>query len=393
MATKSTPLVPKRRALPAQTFTIRTVEELERRCDLSYAPEERGPLQEVLDRFVVRLTPHVVDLMRHSEAVTREFLPDARELDDDQGQTHCFTGLLARGAPACLERAYVDRCILMPQPHCPATCRFCFRKFYERQGKTSEEDLAAALAYIGREKDLREVLITGGEPILDKRLPWILGELRRLEHLGPLRVACRSLITQPSLIDDVFIATLVAHQDLRAGKPIEVALHCNHPDELSPPTIDALARLREAGIHVYNQTVLLRGVNLDAETMLRLGRELRRYGVENYHLYFGGPVRGVDHWRPTLDEALALKRALREAATGRLIPHLIVTTRLGKVELGVDGDVVEREIDGRHVWLSTPYHLEMLQRVDPTFVLPSDARVGMSGMLELRYLDGPSACS
>lgn len=380
---------------------ISSVEELERRCGLEVLHHEREAMNRVLARFPVRVTEHLLALIRESPAVARQFLPgtwlpggrflpDVGELDDDLGQTRCFTGLLARDAPPCLERAYLDRCIVMPQPRCPATCRFCFRKFYEQERAASRDELEQALAYIAREHELREVLITGGEPILDNRLPWLLEQLRRIEHIGPLRVACRSLITEPTLIDDAFVALLASVQDLRAGKPVEVALHCNHVDELSPPTIDALARLREAGIHVYNQAVLLRGLNLEAETMLALCRRLRGCGVESYHLYFGGPVRGVDRWRPTLDEALALKRALREGGSGRLNPHLIVTTRLGKVELGVDGELVEREADGRHVWLSTPYRFDTLRRVDPGFELPADARLDEEGRVCVRYLDGPA---
>ncbi len=368
---------------------IDSVEELERHLELEVPSHEREAMARLLARFPVRVTEHLLALMRQSPAVAREFLPDVRELDDDLGQTRCFTGLLAHDAPPCVERAYLDRCILMPQPRCRATCRFCFRKFYEQERAASREELKRALAYIASERELREVLITGGEPILDRRLPWLLAEIRRIGHIGPLRIACRSLITEPKLIDDALVELLASTQDLRAGKPVEVALHCNHPGEISAPTIDALARLREAGIHVYNQIVLLRGINLDAETMLALCRQLRGHGVESYHLYFGGPVRGVDRWRPTLAEALELKRALREGGSGRLNPHLIVTTRLGKVELGVDGEVVEREADGRHVWLSTPYRLSTLWRVDPSFELPSDARVDDHGRVLVRYLDGP----
>jgi lysine 2,3-aminomutase len=369
---------------------IDSVEQLERRCRLQIPTAEREAMARVLARFPMRVTEHLLTLMAQSPAVARQFLPDVRELEADLGQSRCFTGLLAGDAPPCVERAYLDRCILMPQPRCPATCRFCFRKFYDQGRAASRAQLEQALVYIDRETELREVLITGGEPILDRRLPWLLAELRRIEHIGPLRIACRSLITQPGLIDADFVRLLARTQDLRAGKPVEVALHCNHPDELSPATIDALARLREAGIHVYNQVVLLRGINLEAETMLRLCRELRGCGVESYHLYFGGPVQGMDRWRPTLAEALALKRALRERGSGRLNPHLIVTTRLGKIELGVDSELVELEADGRHVWLRTPYQLETLRRVDPSFELPDDARLGDDGRVCVRYLDGPS---
>jgi len=222
-----------------------------------------------------------------------------------------------------------------------------------------------------------------------RRLGHLLTGLRRVPHIQVIRIACRSLVTDPRGVDQGLVDLLRVHQDLRAGRPVEVALHCNHPDEISAPTIDKLVLLREQGIHVYNQTVLLKGINLDAQVMLQLLRGLRAYGVETYHLYFGGPVQGMDHQRPTLEAALALKTAIRRQATGRLNPHLIVTTRLGKVELGVDGWIVERESDGRHVWLRTPYTLQTFQQVDPEFELPADARLDGHGQVIIRYQDGP----
>lgn len=370
-------------------ISIRDLEQLEQLFpDFVVEGRERESLAKVLQRFPVRLTPHIVALARSSKAVARQFLPDPRELDSAGGEERCFTGLLETGI-ACVERAYLDRCIIMPQPTCPAYCRFCFRKFYEHgEGRAaSAAELEAAVGYVASQPDLREVLITGGEPILDRRLPKLLSELRALEHIGPIRIACRSLVTAPWLVDAAFIALLRAHQDLRAGRPIEVALHCNHPAELTAPTIEALCQLREAGIHVYNQAVLLREINLDAPTLTQLFRQLRGHGVESYHLFFGGPVRGMNHLRPTLDEALALKSALRESATGRLNPHLIVTTRIGKVELGVDGWIVERE-SASAVWLRTPYRLETFRRIVPSFALPADCRVDETGRLVVRYMDG-----
>ena len=379
--------------MSSRTINVTSLAQLEELTRRPIPEGERQALQKVIDTFPVRLSAHLVELMRRSPAVAAQFLPDAREVTELDGQTRCFSGLLHGGVHG-VERMYPDRCILLPHPVCPAYCRFCFRKFYDDGGgkALSYPELDAALAYVARETELCEVLITGGEPVMDpKRLRYLLEGLRRLPHIGPVRIACRSLIMEPSLVDDALVALLREHQDLRAGRPVEVALHANHPDELTAPTVDALARLREAGLHVYNQAVLLRGVNLDADTLLALFRRLRRHGVESYYLFFGGPVQGMQHMRPSIAEALALKSELRRRSTGRAIPQLILTTRLGKVELGVDGWVVEREPDGRHVWIRTPYTLAGLTAIDPRFTLPEDARLDADGQIVMRYLDGPAA--
>ena len=378
--------------MASRFIDIQTVEKLERLTGQPCPVEQREALQQVMARFPVRLTPHLIELCRRSTAVAAQFLPDPRELQQDQGQEYCFKGLLPTGVDG-VERMYPDRCIIMPRPACPAYCRFCFRKFYEHgssMAPLSRQSLDAAVAYVAAHPDLREVLITGGEPALDhKALGFLLTGLRSLDHVGPIRVACRSLVTAPELVDDRFVQLLRDHQHLSRGQPVEVAAHINHPDEITPPTDLALCALRQAGIHVYNQAVLLRGINSAPDTMLSLLGRLRRLGVEAYNIFFGGPVQGMDHLRPSLGEALALKAALRRRATGRANPHLIVTTRLGKVELGVDGQIMAREPDSRWVWLSTPYTLSGLRQLSPGFALPADARLEADGTITMRYLDGP----
>ena len=351
---------------------------------------DRTAMREVIRRFPVRISQHLLSRIGSSQAISAQFLPDAREVTTLSGQVRCFSGLLATGIHG-LERMYIDRVILMPHHACPAYCRFCFRKFYEHgQGSAmTRQQMDQALNYIGERQEIVEVLITGGEPVMDrKRLAYLLEGLRRIDHVATIRIACRSLVLAPELIDAELIALLRAHQDLRAGRPLEVASHTNHADELSGATIDRVVALREAGLHVYNQAVLLRGVNCDVATLEGLLRALRRVGVECYYLFFAGPVQGMQHQRPTLAEAMALKRALRERVSGRANPAFIVTTRLGKVELGVDGHIVKREQDGRHVWISTPYRLETFRRVSADFHLPADARVAEDGAIEIRYLDG-----
>jgi lysine 2,3-aminomutase len=370
-----------------------------RTCDLNavellrgrpYAPEQRSLVNLALRRFPLRLTAHLRELVGDSPAVAAQFLPDAREVTSTLGEQDTFLGLLPTGVPG-LQRMYLDRCIVMPQMSCPAHCRFCFRRpdQDDRVRPMDAADMQATLSYIAADPRLGEVLITGGEPVMDRRrLARLLAGLRDISHIGPIRVACRALVTDPARIDSDLIALLVAHQDLRAGRPVEVALHCNHADELSSATVERLARLRESGLHVYNQTVLLRGVNAQCDTLLALLRALRCVGVETYHLYVPDPVRGTDHMRPSLQQALELKSGLRERATGRLNPALIVTTRVGKVELGVDGWVVQREPNGRHLWIRTPYTPGTFLQVDPRFCLPAGARVDGDGHIVVRYLDG-----
>lgn len=381
-----------------RTFNIRDLNQLQRfvedvyrdrvvsRTTVDDAPE----MQTVLDTFPVRITEHLYERMKRSDAVAKQYLPDVREITTLEGQERCFTGLFPTNIEG-LERMYVDRCIIMPQPACPAYCRFCFRKFYEHADghAMSDVEMDRAIAYVAADPRLREVLITGGEPVMDfQRLTYVMRGLRQIDHLGPIRIACRSVVMAPYLVTDRLIAMLREHHDLRRGKPVEVAIHVNHPDELDERAIEAIVRFRDAGIHVYNQTVLLRDINCDAEVLLSLFRKLRNHGVESYYLFFGGPVQGMNHSRPTIDEALTLMTTLRRTSTGRCLPRFILTTRIGKVTLGVDGWIVEREADGLHVWIRTPYTLRGFREISAEFQLPEDGRIDEEGHIVMRYLDG-----
>jgi lysine 2,3-aminomutase len=372
---------------------VRTTEQLTALTGRAVPAEARPALQRVLDALPVRLTPHLVELIRTSEAVAAQYLPDPREFAPaaPSGQRVPFAGLLSTGCGA-VERIYRDRCVLLPVSACPAYCRFCFRKFHRhraRSGPRGFDALNRALSYVAAHPQIREVLITGGEPALDpERLEHLLAGLRQIEAVGPIRVACRALVASPDLINARLAGLMAAHQDRGAGRVVELAAHINHPDELTPATDAALARLHSAGVHVYSQTVLLAGVNDDAGVLAELLRALRRRGVEIYTLYYPEPLFGSDHQRPSLARALGLKRALRAMISGRANPRLIITTRIGKLELG-EAEEVQREADGRHVWLRTPYTVEAFRELEPAFELPPGCRVDAdTGRIEARYLDG-----
>jgi lysine 2,3-aminomutase len=372
---------------------IKTLSALEDLLGEPLKEDDAKDWSELLQRFPVRFSDHLLKQLKDNPLLAKQFLPSIQEVRKDGGASHCFKGLLGTGIKQ-LERVYLDRCIIMPQPQCPAYCRFCFRKFYEHSqtGGMSETEMRAAIDYIGRDQRIWEVLVTGGEPVMDKRrLRFLLAGLREIPQVQTIRIACRSIVTAPDLIDDSLIELLTEYQDLENGRSIEVASHCNHAEELSSESVATLVRLRLAGIHVYNQAVLMRGINCDAAILEALFRKLRSHGVECYNLFFAGPVLGLQHIRPTLQEALALKSALRRRLSGRANPHLIVTTRLGKVELGVDGWVVRRETDSSFVWIRTPYRLESYTAIDRNFELPDDAYLDSEGQIVIRYLDGEAS--
>lgn len=341
----------------------------------------------------MRFSRYLLDLCARSEAVAKQFLPDPRELDT-RGVRFTWEGVLPTGVPG-LERMYLDRVVILPVNQCPAYCRFCFRKNYfneyaKQPLAMAESHVERAISYIASDSRIREVLVTGGDPLMNLvRLEDLLRRLREIPHVGVIRVASRSVCYDPERITNELTAMLSAYNQPEEGRAVEIATHFNHPDEITSESTGSVTRLLRAGLRVYNQTVLLKGINDEVGTLEALFRGLHDRGVEIYYLFHCEPLLGAAHFRTTIERGLQLRTELRSRASGRIIPRYMVCTQLGKVELGVDGWITERA--GEACWIRTPYRLETFRSVDPDFVLPKFARENHDGFIEVQYLDGSDA--
>jgi len=336
----------------------------------------------------VRLTDYLLELSKNSQAVAAQFLPEVDELKEN-GTEKTFEGVMKTGIEG-LERMYVDRCIILPVLQCPAYCRFCFRKFYEKQKPLpmSYENIDKALAYIKKDERLKEVLITGGDPIMDlKRLEYIIKNLRKISHIQDIRIGTRSPMFAPDTITDDLVKMLLKYHDFKNMKTIEIAVHFNHPDEITEASIKAITKFTNSPIKVYNQSVLLKGINDDPKILEDLFRKLHLLGVEIYALYHCDPLKGTKHFRTSIEKGIEIKKYLRAGnATGRINPAYIVDTQIGKVEIGVDAHIEKHE--GDYVWIKTPYKLSTYLSVCPEFKLPEkECKTDRNGYISVKYLD------
>lgn len=276
----------------------------------------------VAARYPVRLTPHLLSLIDNAgDPIGRQFLPDPVELAaDGLPDDPLAEGRLAP-RPAIVHR-YPSRALLLAGNACAAYCRFCTRK--RRVGCAAFNlpfaDLLEGVDYIAAHREINEVIISGGDPLLlpDEALAELLGRLRRIPHLGVLRLATRVLTALPARITPELAALLGGHA------PLYLTTHFNHPLELTPAAAEACARLAGAGIPLANQTVLLRGVNDDAETLVALCSALLRLRVRPYYLHQLDPVRGTGHFRVPIEQGLELVAALRARVSGLAVPHYIL---------------------------------------------------------------------
>ena len=301
---------------------LTTADELARVVALS--SEERAGLAASAQLFRIGITPYYASLMdpvhascpirlqaipRPAEAEIR-----AEELRDPLGEdSH-------RPAPSVIHK-YPDRALFLVVDRCGIYCRHCNRRrLVGGDDPPTTADLEAGLDYIARTPRIRDVLVSGGDPLLlsTRRLGYLLGRLRAIRHVETLRIGTRLPVVCPMRIDPELTAALRAHH------PLFVNTHFNHAKELAPEARAACERLVDAGIPVGNQTVLLRGVNSSVRSLRALMRGLVRSRVRPYYLFQGDTVLGTDHLRTPVDTAMELYRGLRGWISGMCVPELVL---------------------------------------------------------------------
>jgi len=367
-------------------YQIKNAKQLEKITGIKVSEERKINL--VIKRYPVKLTQHLLKLIRKSEAIRKQFIPTVLELDSE-GITRPWEGKINTGIFG-LERMYKDRCIIMPVAQCPAYCRHCVRKDYIKRFRRamSYEEIDKALEYIKKHEEIKEVLITGGDPLMDlKRLEYIISGLRKIDHVDVIRIGTRSIMYDPERISEELISMLKRYNFPEEGKPIEISPQFNHPDELTKESIEACRKLIRAGIKLYNQTVLLKGINDNPKILAKLFRKLRNIGVELHYLYHCAPVEGVKHFRTSIQKGIEIKRWFRGGnLSGRCNPQYIVLLPVGKWEPLIDGEILGKK-EG-YVIIKSPYRMEDFKRIDPAFKLPEGCYLDKEGFIICEYLDG-----
>jgi lysine 2,3-aminomutase len=289
------------------------------------APEAAPALEHVAAHYSIAVPPAVAALIeRADDPIGRQFLPDPAELVHRPQERADPIGDDAHEVARGLIHRYPDRALLKLTSVCPVYCRFCFRR--ERVGAGTEglldaAALDAAFAYLASHPAIWELIVTGGDPLAvsPRRLAELSARVAAIDHVKILRFHSRVPALTPERIDAALIAALRA-----SGKTLYVALHVNHPRELTPQARAAIARLVDSGIVLVSQTVLLRGVNDDVETLSALMRAFVENRIKPYYLHQADLAPGTSHLRVPLAEGRALARALLGRLSGLCQPVYVV---------------------------------------------------------------------
>lgn len=279
-------------------------------------------LRPVVARYPLRITPHTLSLIEQpGDPVWRQCIPDVRELTADNLPEDSLNEEAFTPVPAVVHR-YPDRALLLVAGQCAGYCRFCTRK--SRVGTSalsfSAEEIAAGITYVAATPGIKDVILTGGDPLLleDDYLEEILTRLYEIPHVDIIRIGSRVPVTLPERITEGLCRVLSRFA------PLYLNTHFNHPRELAPANIAACARLADAGIQLGNQTVLLRGVNDHSETMIELCRGLLKMRVRPYYLHHLDQVHGTAHFMVPVEKGLEIVTAMRGQLSGMGIPHYVI---------------------------------------------------------------------
>ncbi len=304
---------------------LKSVDDLVRTGVIEEA--ERLALDEVAARYAIALTPAMARLIDHADPadpIARQFVPDTAELVTRPEERSDPIGDHAHSPVEGIVHRYPDRVLLKAVHVCPVYCRFCFRREMvgpQGLGTLDPAALSAAFDYIRRHGEIWEVILTGGDPLVlsPRRLGEILNELAAIEHVKIVRFHTRVPVVDPQKIDADLVAALKA-----SGKTVYVALHANHPRELTAEARAACARLVDAGIVMVSQSVLLKGVNDDADVLAELMRAFVETRVKPYYLHHPDLAPGTSHFRLSIEEGQTIVAALRGRISGLCQPTYIL---------------------------------------------------------------------
>lgn len=306
-----------------QQKRIKSMEQLEKVIQVTQ--EERDAFAHSHEMFNMGITPYYASLIDPNDPncpIRLQSVPKSGELkilptdlEDPLAEERDMP------VPGITHR-YPDRVLFYTTHNCPVYCRHCTRKrkVSDPSSSAANKQLEEGLAYIEAHKEVRDVVISGGDPLSnsDERLEYILSRLRAMDHIEVFRIGTRNLVTLPQRVTQSFADMLKKYH------PVFVHTHFNHPKECTQEAFDACARLADAGCILHNQMVLLKGVNDDPKIVKELNHKLLMMRVRPYYIYQCDLSQGISHFRTSVETGLNIIENLRGWTSGMAVPHFVI---------------------------------------------------------------------
>lgn len=315
------------------------------------APGRMEEIARVAEQYAVSITSEmagIIDPADPHDPIARQFVPSAAELQTAVGELADPIGDEAHSPVKGVVHRYPDRVLLKPLHVCPVYCRFCFRREMvgpDGLGTLTREELQATFAYIAADPAIWEVILTGGDPLMlsPRRLEEIIAALSGIAHVRVIRLHSRVPVVDPQRVTAPLVSALRG-----TDRAVYVAVHADHPREFTPAARAAIARLADAGVALIGQSVLLAGVNDDAETLRALMRAMVENRVKPYYLHHPDLAPGTAHFRVPIERGQALAGGLRGHVSGLCQPTYVLDLPGGHGKVPINAANCENAEEGRH---------------------------------------------
>ena len=289
--------------------------------------DDTAALAAVAARYAIAITPDMAALIDQgdpADPIARQFVPSVDELIIAPEENADPIGDARHTPVPGVVHRYKGRALLKVISACPVYCRFCFRREMVGPGQApplTGDELETALAYLSAHQEISEVILTGGDPFMlsPRRAAEIVARLEAMPHVKVIRWHTRVPVVDPARVSVAFAEAITG-----TAKSVWVAIHANHPRELSDGARAAILRLRKAGAVLVSQSVLLTGVNDDVDTLVALMEGFVALGVKPYYLHHADLAPGTSHFRTTIAEGHALMRALQARVSGLAMPTYVL---------------------------------------------------------------------
>ncbi len=348
--------------------SVTTLNELKKYISLT--PEEEDGIEKCLETFRMAITPYylsLIDLSDPQDPIRLQCIPSPEELyfapEESADSLHEDTDSPVKG----LTHRYPDRVLFLITDRCASYCRHCTRRRFVGQTDNSmpREQIDACIDYIRQHEEVRDVLVSGGDVFMqsDEMLEYIISSLRKIEHVEIIRLGTRTPIVMPQRITQNLCDMLKKYH------PIWVNVHFNHPNEITPESAAACARLADAGIPLGNQSVLLAGVNDCVHVMRKLVNGLVKIRVRPYYIYVCDLSLGLSHFRTPVSKGIEIIEGLRGHTSGYCVPTFVVDAPGGGGKVPVMPNyilsqtprkVILRNFEGVITTYTEPEHYESL---------------------------------
>lgn len=305
--------------------SVKNIEELANHIELT----EEEKIQ-ITDKLPLRITEYYLNLIKKYPVLRKTVIPTLSEFKiDNICESNDPLEEMKYSKNRCIVHKYSDRILFLISNFCATNCRYCTRSRIFDDYVISKKDIDDGIKYIKNHKECRDIILSGGDPLIisDGNLEWILQKLRAISHVEIIRIGSKIPIVLPSRITTKLVTMLKKYH------PLYMSLHFTHASEITQECSDACNKLSDAGIVLRSQTVLIKDVNDNIDTMKELMHKLLINRVSPYYLYYPDYILGSSHFRPSIDIAIDIIKQLRSTTSGYAIPTLIFDTKYGKISV------------------------------------------------------------